>query len=49
LGKAVLKDINLTRNEIVVREGKGNKDRVTMLPGAVKAPLLAHRSCAPCP
>ena len=37
-----IKDIDFSRNEIVVREGKGNKDRVTMLPGAVKAPLLAH-------
>lgn len=37
-----VKDIEFTRNEIVVREGKGNKDRVTMLPGAVKDPLQAH-------
>ncbi|MBI5503413.1 MAG: phage integrase N-terminal SAM-like domain-containing protein, partial [Deltaproteobacteria bacterium] len=27
-----VKDIDFTRNEILVREGKGNKDRVTMLP-----------------
>jgi len=37
-----VKDIEFSRNEIVVREGKGNKDRVTMLPGAVKEPLQAH-------
>jgi integrase len=37
-----LKDIEFSRNEIVVREGKGDKDRVTMLPGAVKEPLQAH-------
>jgi len=37
-----VKDIEFTRNEIVVRQGKGNKDRVTILPGAVKGPLEAH-------
>ena len=37
-----VKDIEFSRNEIVVREGKGNKDRVTMLPGAVKDLLQAH-------
>jgi integron integrase len=37
-----VKDVEFSRNEIVVREGKGNKDRVTMLPGAVKEPLHAH-------
>ena len=37
-----VKDIEFSRNEIVVREGKGNKDRVTMLPGAVKEVLQVH-------
>ncbi len=37
-----VKDIEFSRNKIVVRERKGNKDRVTMLPGAVKEPLQAH-------
>jgi integrase len=37
-----VKDIEFSRNEIVVREGKGNKDRVTMLPSAVQE-LLGHR------
>jgi integrase len=37
-----VKDIDFTRNEILVREGKGNKDRVTMLPAAVKDLLLRH-------
>jgi integron integrase len=37
-----VKDIEFDRNEIVVREGKGNKDRVTMLPSAVQDPLRAH-------
>lgn len=34
-----VKDIEFTRREIVVREGKGNKDRVTVLPENLIAPL----------
>jgi integron integrase len=37
-----VKDINFDRNELTIRDGKGGKDRVTMLPAAVKEPLLAH-------
>jgi integron integrase len=37
-----VKDVDFERNEILVREGKGNKDRVTMLPSVVKEPLSAH-------
>ena len=37
-----IKDIDFTANHIVVREGKGDKDRVTMLPSVVKEPLTAH-------
>ncbi len=37
-----VKDIDFSANQITVREGKGNKDRITMLPIAVKAPLAAH-------
>jgi integron integrase len=37
-----VKDVDFSRREIVVREGKGFKDRVTMLPEAVLAPLKAH-------
>jgi len=37
-----VKDVEFSRNEIVVREGKGSKDRVTMLPGAVQEPLQVH-------
>jgi integron integrase len=37
-----VKDVEFSRNEIVVRDGKGKKDRVTMLPGAVKEPLTMH-------
>jgi integron integrase len=37
-----VKDVDFERGEITVREGKGNKDRVTMLPRAVAAPLQQH-------
>ena len=39
-----VKDVDLERGEIRVRRGKGGKDRVTVLPEAVKAPLRAHLS-----
>jgi integron integrase len=37
-----VKDIDFERNEIVVRDGKGQKDRVTMLPVACRRQLLDH-------
>jgi integron integrase len=37
-----VKDIDFTVNHIIVREGKGDKDRITMLPTVVKEPLTAH-------
>jgi integron integrase len=37
-----VKDIDFARNQITIREGKGNKDRLTMLPAAVKDPLARH-------
>ncbi len=37
-----VKDIEFDRNEITVRDGKGQKDRVTMLPASCKQPLLDH-------
>jgi integron integrase len=37
-----IKDVDFVRNEIVVRDGKGETDRVTLLPAAVKEPLLQH-------
>ncbi len=37
-----VKDLDFDRREIVVREGKGSKDRVTMLPEALVAPLRMH-------
>ena len=36
------KDVDFSYNHIVVREGKGDKDRVTMLPRNVKSPLRQH-------
>jgi integron integrase len=37
-----VQDIDFDRNEILVRNGKGAKDRVTMLPSALKEPLREH-------
>ncbi len=37
-----VKDVDFARHEIVIREGKGFKDRVTMLPESVAASLKAH-------
>jgi integron integrase len=37
-----VQDIDFSRSEIVVRSGKGAKDRVTMLPEALAAPLRRH-------
>ena len=37
-----IKDIDFARGEITVRAGKGNKDRVTMLPGSLRASLESH-------
>lgn len=37
-----VKDVDFDRREITVREGKGAKDRITMLPQAIAAPLQEH-------
>jgi integron integrase len=37
-----VKDIDFDRKEIVVRRGKGQKDRRTMLPPGLEMPLLTH-------
>jgi integron integrase len=37
-----VQDIDFSRNEILVRDGKGAKDRITMLPVSLKAPLQEH-------
>jgi integron integrase len=37
-----VKDLDFERSQITVREGKGGKDRVTMLPRVTVEPLLLH-------
>ena len=37
-----VKDVDFERGELRVRRGKGQRDRVTVLPGAVGEPLRAH-------
>ncbi len=37
-----VKDVDFDRREIIVRDGKGGKDRVTMLPGRLAADLRGH-------
>ena len=40
-----VKDIDFLRGEITVRDGKGSKDRVTMLPIRLAEPLRRHLEC----
>jgi integron integrase len=37
-----VKDLDFARNQIIVRSGKGDKDRVTMLPATLAAGLARH-------
>ena len=37
-----VQEIDFSRNEILVRDGKGAKDRITMLPESLKSPLHDH-------
>jgi len=37
-----VKDVEFGKCEILIRDGKGRKDRITMLPSAVKEQLLEH-------
>ena len=37
-----VKDVDFDRHEITIREGKGGKDRMTMLPQALVSPLQEH-------
>src|SRR5207247_1509014 len=41
-----VKDLDLARGEVIVRDGKGWKDRVTMLPATLREPLAAHLRAA---
>lgn len=38
-----IKDVDLDREQVFVRSGKGDKDRVTVLPEKLVEPLRAHR------
>jgi site-specific recombinase XerD len=37
-----VKDLDFARGTLTIREGKGDKDRITMLPRNLMAPLAAH-------
>jgi site-specific recombinase XerD len=37
-----VKDVDFEQNQVTVREGKGFKDRVSMLPGGIKEALAEH-------
>lgn len=37
-----IKDLDLVRHELLIRDAKGQKDRVTMLPESLDPPLMAH-------
>ncbi len=37
-----VQDIDFERHEILIRNGKGAKDRITMLPQALEKPLMEH-------
>ena len=37
-----VKDVDLKIQQLTVRDGKGGKDRVTVLPAALVAPLSVH-------
>lgn len=37
-----VKDIDFQRNQILIREGKGGGDRITVLPASLKVPLREH-------
>jgi hypothetical protein len=37
-----VKDVDFEQNQIMVRDGKGQKDRITMLPGRFRQRLLDH-------
>ena len=37
-----VKDIDLNYNQLTIRDGKGEKDRITMLPASIKVSLARH-------
>lgn len=43
-----VKDIDFDRGELMIRDGKGQKDRVTMLPIVVRDPIPFSNTSEPC-
>lgn len=41
-----VKDVDLSRGELLIRDGKGAKDRVTVLPASLKGPLAEQMEMA---
>ena len=39
-----IQELDFNKNQIIVRSGKGDKDRITMFPESVKKPLIEHLS-----
>ena len=37
-----VEDVDFSRNEIIIRDGKGQKDRVTVMPASLVLPLKQH-------
>src|SRR4029450_9638995 len=37
-----VKDVDFAMNQITIRDGKGHKDRLTMLPASIKTELVSH-------
>lgn len=37
-----VKDVDFAQGQLIIRDAKGNKDRLTVLPQSLKAPLHAH-------
>jgi integrase len=37
-----VKDLDFAQNQLIIRDAKGNKDRLTVLPQSLIAPLQAH-------
>ena len=37
-----VKDVDFSYGQVIVRDGKGEHDRITMLPGRLKQPLMLH-------
>jgi site-specific recombinase XerD len=37
-----VKDVDFAQNQLIIRDAKGNQDRLTVLPQSLMAPLQAH-------